>query len=295
MKPKKRLLVTGASGFLGWNICKEAVEKWNVHGIYHENPVQIPGVVMMNADLTDFKNLSRLFDDTKPDAVIHAAAASKPNYCQAHPEKCFEINVEVSRKIAEKCAELNVPFVFTSTDMVFNGLNPPYKESDPVCPVNVYGEQKVTAEKVIQKYYPDAAICRLALMFGFSPAESTFFQQMIKAAGEGKELKLFTDEYRTFISTDAVVSALFLVLGKESGVFHVGGNERLSRYEFGKKVLRTFNLDESGLIPCSSKDVKMAASRAPDLSLDTAKLRELGFKPLSVEKQLEKLRDSKIQ
>ena len=286
----KRLLVTGASGFLGWNICSAASRAWEVFGVEFAGRVKIPNVKMVNTDLTDFQELKGLFSNIQPDAVIHAAAASKPNYCQVNQTESCRINVETSVEIADLCAERNIPLVFTSTDMVFDGLNPPYKEEDTVCPVNIYGEQKVLAEERIMDRYPEAVVCRLSLMFGYSPEASTFFQQIIQSMRKGMELQLFSDEYRTFVSAGSVVSGIFLALENISGILHLGGNERVSRYDFGKLAAQVFQIDNAKLLPCSSKDIPMAAPRAPDLSLDNSKARALGFNPLPLEKELQGLR-----
>ena len=78
----------------------------------------------------------------KPDAVIHLAAASDPNYCQTHPEETFKINVTASSNIAGLCSDLKAACVFTSSDQVFDGKSPPYKENDDTNPLNIYGQQK---------------------------------------------------------------------------------------------------------------------------------------------------------
>ena len=145
----KKLLVTGSSGFLGWNLCQLAKEKWQVYGTHFFHRIEIPGVKQLPVDLTDFQELQRLFKEIKPDAVIHTAAQSQPNYCQTHPQESRTINVTASWNLAGLCADYSIPCAFTSTDLVFDGLNAPYRETDPVSPLSLYGEQKVMAEEGI--------------------------------------------------------------------------------------------------------------------------------------------------
>ncbi len=83
----KKLLVSGASGFLGWNICQEAKDKWEVYGTAFSNPKKIPGAEIVQIDLTDLNELKKVFNEIGPDAVIHAAAETSPNYCQEHPAR----------------------------------------------------------------------------------------------------------------------------------------------------------------------------------------------------------------
>ena len=101
----RKLLVTGASGFLGWNLCQQAQSNWQVYGTYFSHEVKIPGVTLSKTDLKDYASLNELFNSIKPDAVIHTAAASKPNYCQTHREEAYAINVEAAVNIARLCGE----------------------------------------------------------------------------------------------------------------------------------------------------------------------------------------------
>ncbi|MDN3514015.1 MAG: NAD(P)-dependent oxidoreductase [Candidatus Brocadia sp.] len=286
----KKLLVTGASGFLGWNICQTAKGRWEISGTVFSHHVEIAGVNIVKADLTDFKALKHLFQKIRPDAVIHTAAISDPNFCQIHRTESQKINVDASVNIAALCADYRIPCVFASTDLVFNGLNAPYREEDPVCPVNVYGEQKVLAEEGMIRCNPAVIVCRMALMFGIpGPAAKSFIQPMIRAMGEGQELRLFVDEFRTPVGVKAAVSGLFLALEKARRLLHLGGIERISRYNFGKLLMETLDIHDARLAPCSQKDVVMAAPRPPDVSLDSTKARALGFKPLPLTEEFREL------
>jgi dTDP-4-dehydrorhamnose reductase len=91
----KTLLVTGASGFLGWNICQQAKSDWTIFGTTYSHSAHIPGVTLINIDLTIFKDLKKLFRETKPAGVIHTAALSDPNYCQENHGTSYRINTEV--------------------------------------------------------------------------------------------------------------------------------------------------------------------------------------------------------
>ena len=286
----KRLLVTGASGFLGWNICNANQEEWEIFGTFNSHPVVIAGTKTVRIDLTDFKELKRVFKEIRPDAVIHTAAASNPDFCQENPAESQKINVDTSLNIAGLCADRKIPLAFTSTDLVFDGLNAPYREEDPVSPVNVYGEQKVLAEEKIFKTYPLAAVCRMPLMFGNpGSAASGFFQSMINALKEGRELRLFVDEFRTPVSGKTAAQGLFLALDKVKGLIHLGGVERIPRYDFGLLLMETLGISDAALIKCQQKDIITAAHRPPDVSLDSSKAFASGFKPLPLREELKSL------
>lgn len=287
----KKLLVTGASGFLGWNQCLLAKQEWDVYGTYFSHPGEIPGVTMLKVDLRDFQEIKRIFREIQPAAVIHTAALSSPNFCQSHPNESHLINVTASCNIAGLSADYSIPCVFTSTDLVFNGLNPPYRETDPVCPVNYYGEQKVMAEEGMLERYPMTAVCRMPLMFGIAPPPATsFMQPFIQALREGQQLSLFTDEFRTPVSGKTAAFGLLLALEKVKGRIHLGGKERVSRYDFGRALVEVFQLPSAGLKACRQKDVQMAAPRPSDVSLDSSMAFTLGYTPLSLHEELEALR-----
>jgi dTDP-4-dehydrorhamnose reductase len=282
------ILITGASGFLGWNLCQQAKSNWQVYGTYFSQPVTIPQTTLYKIDLRDYEQLKQLFLVIKPDAVIHTAAASKPNFCQINPEESYSINVATSVNIACLCAESKIPLAFTSTDLVFDGKNPPYQESDRVSPICIYGEQKVIAEQEILQIYPAAAICRMPLMFGLpSPVANSFLQGFINNLQAGKTLDLFIDEFRTPVSATTAAKGLLLTIKKRvNGLLHLGGKERISRYEFGLLLAEILECDRSLIKAVKQQDVVMAAPRSPDTSLDSSKAMKLGYQPRLIREEL---------
>jgi dTDP-4-dehydrorhamnose reductase len=288
-----KLLVTGASGFLGLHLCSLAKQKWEVYGTYSKNAIALNPVTFLKIDLADERALKQLFLDIKPDAVIHTAAQSKPNFCQEHPDESYQINVTASLNIARLCSDYKIPCVFTSTDLVFDGLNPPYRECDRVSPISYYGEQKVLAEQGMLQDYPKTAVCRMPLMFGVgSPVASSFIQPFIKIIKEGKKLSLFIDEFRTPVSATTAASGLLLAIEKQvEGLLHLGGKESISRYQFGCLMAEILQLPQENIETCLQKDVPMSAPRSPNVSLDSSKAFALGYSPLSLREELIAIKD----
>ena len=284
----RKLLVTGASGFLGWHLCQQAQTTWQVYGTYYAHELKIPGVKLSRIDLRDLAALQELCQIIQPTAVIHTAAAAKPNFCQIYPQEAYEINVNASVNIARLCAEYALPCVFTSTDLVFDGKNPPYRESDRVSPICSYGEHKVAAEAKMLAIYPRTAVCRMPLMFGVaSPTASSFLQPFIHNLRAGKEVSLFSDEFRTPISGTTAAKGLLLALEKEiTGIWHFGGKESISRYQFGYLLAEIMQLSSHLLKTCRQQDIPMAAPRSPNTSLDSSKAFALGYQPLSLREEL---------
>ncbi|WP_088239970.1 SDR family oxidoreductase [Calothrix rhizosoleniae] len=287
----KKLLITGASGFLGWHLCQLAKSKWQVYGTYFSHYLDIPNVKMLSVNLTDIQELKGIFSQIQPAAVIHTAAHSQPNFCQTHPQESDLINVKASCNIAGLCADYGIPCLFTSTDLVFDGCNAPYKETDPVSPISIYGEQKVMAEQGMRKIYPLTTICRMPLMFGrATPTAQSFLQPFIHTLKSGKTLNLFIDEFRTPVSGTTAAKGLLLALEKQfPGILHLGGTERISRYDFGRLLVDILELSPEKITACHQKDVKMAAPRPADVSLDSSQAFAIGYSPLLVRKELEML------
>jgi len=286
----KKLLVTGASGFLGWNLCLAAQKRYTVHGTCNTHHYFIDGIDMHSIDLCDRNMLDKLFKEISPDIVIHTAAAADPNYCQNNPDVSQEINVTASASLAQRCADYGIPFVFTSTDLVFDGNNAPYHEDDPVSPVSLYGEQKAAAEQAILASCPGSVVCRMPLMYGDAPVHAkSFIHPMISAITDHRTLTLFTDEFRCPCSAKDAAEGLLLAPERGMhGILHLGGPQRLSRYDMGTLLGDALNIPPN-LAAAKQSDVRMSAPRPPDVTLDSSKATTLGFAPKTMAERLSEL------
>jgi dTDP-4-dehydrorhamnose reductase len=287
MIEKKRLLVTGASGFLGWNVCRIALSDYSVIGVYNARTIALPGIQPEKCDITDFRALRELFLRIKPDALIHTAAESRPDVCQEHPEITKKINVDSSLAIAGLCSDLQIPCAFTSSDLVFDGVFPPFREECALSPASVYGEQKAAAETGMRSRHGRVVICRMPLMYGDVPPQAfSFIQPQISSILAGKEIRLFFDAFRTPVSGSSAARGLLLALSHTPDILHLGGRERISRYDFGVKLARALGRPDTPLTAVSQKDVVLGAPRPLDVSLDSTKAMALGYNPLPVDVEL---------
>ena len=287
----KKILLTGASGFLGCNYCDLFANHFEIHAIHNEHPTQNKNVISNKADITDSVVLEECFQKIKPDKLIHLAAFSDPNRCELYPEISEKINIEASESLAYQCKKAKIPMIFSSTDLVFDGKSAPYKETDIPAPVNIYGLHKSIAEQAILDIYPDATICRLPLMvgpdFGDKP---NFLVQMVRKFSLGEQVNLFTDEYRSTASARDVCAGLILCLKHPGQIFHLGGDERISRYDFGMIVSEVFGFDKSLIIKSKQKDVKMPAARPKDVSMTSDKAKGIGWIPGNLRDELENIK-----
>lgn len=288
MKPK--LLVTGASGFLGFHLCRMAVAHYEVHGLYHGHARAYPEVKMHRCDVSHYVDLGNLIEEIQPDAVVHLAAISDTKTCEQEPERSETLNVDATVNLGGICADWNLPMVFASTDLVFDGLKGNYVETDAVNPVNRYGAQKALAEQQLMAVYPGALTVRLSMMFGEAEAsERNFLQQLLGKLRKGESMSLFYDEYRNACSAESAVKGILQMIGQQQGILHLAGPEKLSRLAFGQMVARAFGLNESLLQSCSSDEVNTGSPRPKDVSLNMQKAFTLGYRPDTVPVALEKL------
>jgi dTDP-4-dehydrorhamnose reductase len=287
-----RLLVTGASGVFGWTLCGVAAQTWDVIGTVWQHPVERAGAAMRRIDLTNTGALVDLFAAVRPHGVVHAAALSSADYCQSHVAESENVNVTVSAHIATLCAQAAIPCVFTSTDLVFDGEHAPYDEDSAAQPISVYGEHKLRAEAVIRARHPRAVVCRLPLMFGTgSPAAGGFFRRMLQSMAKGDAVQLFVDEFRTPVSTETAAQGVLMALRQAEGMtLHLGGPERVSRYELGRIAASVFGLGQARLVESRQKDVALPAPRPRDVALDSRRAERIGYRPASIREQMIALR-----
>ncbi len=291
----KKILITGASGFLGYHlICCAAAQGYEVYAQYNNGSIHFDRCTPIQFDLRSYIDMGNMIDDIEPDVVIHAAALADAARCQREPELSYAINVEATQNLAGICSDYQVPFVFTSTDLVFDGVKGNYSEEDAVNPLMVYGEHKVLAEQEVMKVYPESLIARCPLMFGAPEAsDKTYFSAFIRSLREGKEANLFHDEYRSVAGAKSVAEGLLHLAEEASGIFHVAGGQRVSRYEFGLAATEAFGLRQGLLRSMSQKDIQAANPRPADVSLNISKARALGYTPLGYQEELRHIASGK--
>lgn len=253
--------VTGAAGLIGNYLMATAPGNWRARGLTREV-----------ADLLDFAAVRELFEKEKPSLVIHCAAISKNPVCDADPVLARRVNTEATARLAELSAE--IPFVFMSTDLVFDGRKGSYVETDAPNPLGIYPETKARAEEAVLRN-PGHTVIRTSMNAGRSIGGNRSFNEEMRAAfAAGRELNLFVDEFRCPLPAEVTARAIWEIAGRAAGIFHLCGTEKLSRYEIGKLVAAKFPELNPKLKPGTLKEYK-GPPRAPDTSMSVAKIQKL--------------------
>jgi dTDP-4-dehydrorhamnose reductase len=287
-----RLLVTGASGFLGGNIARDLAGDYEVSGVYHHTRLVIPGVRMIGADLAEPGLARMIVGKIRPDYVIHCAAAANVDRCQSDKAWAMRLNRDMAQHVALAAAEHGARLAHISTDAVFDGGRGGYREDDPPRPINVYGQSKLAGEEAVLAAHPTALVVRTNL-FGWNLANphaglaAWFLGKLIRS----EPCAGFTDVEFSPIVVNAVGPVLLALLASNgSGVVHVGGRDCISKYEFGRKLAQRLGLNPALIVPSSVESVGLAAPRPKRLCLDSSYVMALLGKELpSVDKGLDDL------
>lgn len=270
MKP--RILITGGSGLLALNWAMAMRRSNTVTLGFHNREVTLADVKTRKIDLESVDGLVREFETANPQIVVHTAGLTNVEECEIRPQLAQYINVELAANVAQACAELGLPMVHISTDHLFTGKSPFVDESCMVAPINVYARTKAEAEHRVLEAHPQALVIRTNFYGWGTSYRHSFSDTVIEALRAGKELTLFQDVFYTPILAETLaLSSHQLVNLKANGIFHVVGDDRISKYEFGLKIAQQFNLDSSLINSGYLADRPGMVSRPHDMSLSNQK------------------------
>ena len=277
MKQKPRILVTGGSGFLGWNLLGKCTDLFEIYALRHSSPLpeHLP-IHILDADMYRPDILADMIRKTPADVIIHAAALSRTSACESNPGIAHQLNVEATRAILEATDPAKTRFLYISTDLVFDGCKGFYNEQDEPKPVMVYGKTKWEAEKLVRSWGENHVILRLALMYGPpSQAYASFLGWLEKSLKKG-QVNLFKDEWRTPLYVgDAACALIKLIKVEYSGILHLGGAKRCSRYEFGIEFARQADYEIKAIRGMRQEEAHLDSSRPSDVSLDSSLARDI--------------------
>jgi dTDP-4-dehydrorhamnose reductase len=263
--------ITGANGLIGNYLVQTAPRPapgWRVRAL-----------TRADFDLLDFAAVRREFARDRPQLVIHCAAITTVGEAQKNPPLARRVNIEVTQLLAGLAADS--PFVFFSTDLVFDGRKGNYAETDATNPLHIYGETKLAAEVIVLKN-PRHLVVRTSINGGVSPTGNRAFNEqlrrLLQSAGQG--MKLFTDEFRSPVPAVETARAVWELVAKNgAGIYHVAGAEKMSRWQIGQLLIKRWPEVKTKIEAGSARDFP-GPPRALDTSLDISKVQKVLSVPL---------------
>lgn len=223
-----KVLVTGASGQLGYDVCQELGRR------------QIPhcGTSSIEMNLTDRGAVRSVVCGYHPDAVIHCAAYTKVDLAEDEREAAFAINGEGTRCLAEICQEIGAKMLYVSTDYVFPGVGERFYEiGDQTDPTNVYGVSKLAGEKAVQELLQESFIVRISWVFGSNG--NNFVKTMLRLADSHPELNVVADQVGSPTYTaDLAVLLCDMIQTDKYGIYHATNEGICSWAEFAEEIFR---------------------------------------------------------
>ena len=244
-------------------------------------------------DISGKAQVDEAFKTIKPDVVVHAATLTDVDKCELNKELAWKVNVEGTKNIVEAAKDTGSFLIYISTDYVFGGETGRYKETDLPNPINYYGVTKLKAEEIVKtqkKYF----IARPSVMYGSTPAAGkvNFALWIIEKLRKGEHVKIVTDQWNTpTLNTNLAEMTLEVIDHKLTGIYHLCGATRLSRFDFAEQIADVFSLDKGLIDKVLSSQFTLLAKRPMDSSLDTSKAQQtLQHKPLEMDMALKQLK-----
>lgn len=294
------ILITGAYSLLGSALLTTRPKNISVVTSYHKKKndfSNIKNISSIQIDITQKENIIHNINRINPAVIIHAAAISNVDYCEKNKQLAKKVNIDGTKHIIEAARQRGVTMLFISTNAVFDGKTPPYSEESTLKPINYYGETKAICEELIQKSGLPFVIVRLTTMYGWRPDETrdnpaTF---IINKLSKQEVLPMVTDHFVNLLYNKQAGNAIWkIILKKYTGVIHIAGSERISRFDFAKKIAKTFLFPQKLIKPVKSSYFKTIAKRPSDTTFTTEKMAKiLRITPLSIIEGLEKMKQEK--
>jgi dTDP-4-dehydrorhamnose reductase len=260
-----RILLTGAAGFLGRRLLSLLLERgFDVAAVFHRRAVDVrhPRLSVVVGDLAEV-------EIPRADLAVHAAAVTDVDACEVDRASCWRSNVLATRRVASR-----LPTIYISTDYVFPGDRGLYREDDLPGPVNFYGLTKLLGEEAVLAR--GGWVVRTSGVYGVAGGKKSFPEAVAERLGRGEPVAAVVDQWYspTYAGHLAEAVAELLEMGDRPRVLHVAG-PRLSRLEFAVAVAEALRLPRDLVKPVRMAEMRWAARRPRDSSLDASTARRL--------------------
>jgi dTDP-4-dehydrorhamnose reductase len=235
-------------------------------------------------DITDSGRVEEAVAREDAEIVINAAAYNQVDIAEKEPGAAYQANALAVRNIAMACRQAGAKLVHYSTDYVFDGTKgSSYVETDATRPLGAYAVSKLAGELYAQAYLDDVLIIRTSGVFGpggmFTP-RGNFVEVMLRMANNNQPIKVVMDHVASPTYAPAMAERTAdMVEKKLSGVYHLGGGQPVSWYQYARTIFDQANLSPS-LQPTDEREYRTAARRPKYSALSNDKLNAAGIQPM---------------
>lgn len=244
----KKILVTGANGMLGQDLCP----------ILEDNGYEVIETDKDTLDITNQEQVKSVLEQNKPDVVIHCAAYTNVDKAEEDLKTAELINVTGTENIAETCGKLGITLVYISTDYVFDGTkNSPYRPDDRTNPVNNYGMTKYEGEEAVRSLCEKYYIARTSWLYGHHGRN---FVETMLSLSDKPEIKVVDDQIGCPTWTVELANGIVKLLSKPYGTYHVCGSGATSWYGVAREVFVQSGM-KVNLLPCTTDEFPRPAKR----------------------------------
>lgn len=267
-----KVLISGAGGQLGKALLGQPPPEPELAGLGHEL-----------LDIADPDQVEASFSRLQPDLAINAAAYTGVDAAETHSEQAFAVNAKGPENLARVCARADIPLIHISTDFVFDGKkDQPYRESDPIRPLSVYGESKAAGEAAVRRHLRRHLIVRTAWLYG--PEGGNFVKTMLRLGREKAHLRVVADQQGSPTNAADLAAAIWSLARQTRerpdppwGTYHYCGNRITSWHGFATEIFRLagqqgFPLKVQTVEPIPASQYPTPAVRPTFSALDCRKI-----------------------
>jgi|UniRef100_UPI0040497057 dTDP-4-dehydrorhamnose reductase len=287
----KKIIVTGSNGLLGQKVTDLSIQDSEIEliatsvGPNRHNLKD--GYRYEELDILDLGRLNQLVARYQPDSIIHTAAMTNVDACEAERAKCYALNVQSVKNLVDVCQRRDIQLIHLSTDFIFDGEDGPYTEEAEPNPLSYYGETKLESELILKNSSCQWAILRTIILYGIvnDMSRSNIVLWAKGALEKGEPINVVNDQWRMpTLAEDLAACCLLAVKKNASGVFNVSGKDLMSILEIVERVADHYRLNKSLIKAISAESLNQAAKRPKKTGfiLDKA-IVELGYSPHSFE------------
>ena len=270
MSTQGRSLVVGASGQVGAQIASGLgpgrTIKTSRRG--DEN-----GTAQLDLASLTAESAVDLLQSLAPDAVYCVGGMTDVERCESESSLAMQVNCDGPAYLATAAAAQHLPFIYFSTEYIFNGQAGPYREYDAPDPINAYGRSKLQGEIAVLQAHPNPLILRTTVVYGPDPGEKSFLYSLRRALQAGNPVRVPHDQVSTpTYNRDLAANAVALVRAGVTGVFHACGPERISRLELALRAARLMGFSDKEIVGVPTRELGQRAPRPLQAGLLSDKL-----------------------